>query len=58
MDLDFLLHCLSGKQKLSFRAQLILVLGFHFIYVDHRQPILHLVALQRINADTGFFRLY
>lgn len=46
MDLDLLLHCLSGKH-LSLRAWMILVPGFHFDHVDHRQPILHLVALQR-----------
>lgn len=56
MELDFLLHCLSGKQQLSFRAQVILGPGFDLIHVDHWQPILHLVALQSINADTGFFQ--
>lgn len=54
MDIDFLLRCFSEKQKLSFRAQMMLVPGFRFVHVDHRQPILHLVALQIIKADTGF----
>lgn len=58
IDFDFLLQCLSEEQELSFKAQVILVPGFNFIHIDHRQPILPLVALQRINADTVFFRLY
>ena len=37
---------------------MILVPGFHFVHVDHRQPILCLVALQRISADTGFFKIH
>lgn len=49
---------LSGKQKLSFRVQMMFVPAFHFVHVDHWHPLLNLVALQRINADTGFFRVY
>lgn len=32
--------------------------AFHFVHVYHWHPLLYLVALQGINADTGFFSLY
>lgn len=58
VSLRFLLYCLLGKQKLSFRTQMIFVPAFHFVHVHHWHPLLYLVALQGINADTGFFSLY